>query len=224
MKAIPYREVIGGLMYIANGTRPDIAFAANFLAQVASNPGRIHWEAAKHVVRYLKGTRDLRLTYGLGSPGLIAYTDASHGSEDLKWKSMSGYAVVLHGGAVCWSAKKQTVVALSTAESEYIAMTHAAKELIWIHSFLSEVFRPLESPIRLFADNQSAIAMAKSDSFHPRTKHIAVPYHFIRETVARDLISISWIGTNSNYSDIFTKALDRAKTSAFAQGLGILRA
>ena len=107
-----------------------------------SNPGRVHWEAAKNVVCCLKGTRDYRLTYGKSS-GMYGFTDASHGSEDLKWCSMSGYAFIINGGAVSWSAKKQSLVALSNTESEYIAMTHAAKELIWIRSLLSEAFHPL---------------------------------------------------------------------------------
>src|ERR1700749_4250076 len=101
-------------MYIANGTRPDIAYAVNMLAQVAVNPGRVYWNAAKHVVRYLKGTRDLRLTFGSTSEGLIGYSDASHGSEDLGWKSMSGYVFTIGGGAVSWSGKKQPIIALSS--------------------------------------------------------------------------------------------------------------
>jgi len=120
MKKVPYRELLGILMYIAGGTRPDAAHHTNMLAQAASNPGRIHWEAAKHLVRYLKGTRDYRLTYGTSSEGLVGYSDASHGNEDLGWKSMSGYCFLIGGGAISWSAKKQKVVALSTAESEYI--------------------------------------------------------------------------------------------------------
>jgi hypothetical protein len=222
MRRVPFREVVGGLMYIANGTRPDISYSTNILAQVASNPGHVHWEAAKHLVRYLKGTRNHHLTYGGGVTGLYGYTDASHASQDLNWKSMSGYAFMVNGGAVSWSAKKQPIIALSTTESEYIAMTHATKELLWIRSFLSEVFRPLQFPIQLFADNQSAIAMAKNDSFHPRTKHIAIRYHFIRHHVTHNHLSLSWIDTHSNCADLFTKVLDKAKTSAFAQGLGIL--
>jgi len=224
MRNIPFREVVGGLMYITNGTRPDIAYATNVLAQVASNPGRVHWEAAKYLVRYLKGTRDQRLTYGAGTSGLFGFSDASHASEELGYKSMSGYVFVVNGGAVSWSAKKQSLVALSTAESEYIAMAHATKELLWIRSFLSEVFRPFKHPIRLFADNQAAIAMAKNDAFHPRTKHIALRYHFIRFHVSHRHLSIFWIDTHSNCADLFTKSLDRVKTSAFAKSLGLLPA
>jgi transposase InsO family protein len=224
MSKVPYRQVVGGLIYLASKTRLDVAYAASVLGQVASNPGRVHWEAVKYCVRYLKGTRDNRLTFGHGPPGLYGFSDASHASPDLGWKSMSGYVFIINGGAISWSAKKQSVVALSTAESEYIAMTHATKELLWIKSFISEVFRPLNNPIHLFADNQSAIAMAKHDSFHPRAKHIALPYHFIRHHVAHNHLTISWIDTHSNCADLFTKVLDRKKISNFARNLGLLSA
>jgi hypothetical protein len=221
MANIPFRELIGMLMYIANGTRPDIACSVNKLAQVASNPGRVHWNAAKHMVRYLKGTRDQRLTFGCSSEGLIGYTDASHGAEDLGWKSMSGYVFTIGGAAVSWSAKKQPIIALSSAESEYIAMTHASKEIIWIRTLLSEILRPLQYPTPLFADSQSAIAMAHNDTFHPRTKHIALRYHFIRQCIEDGNVALTWVSTHHNLADIFTKALDTRKTSVFAFGLGL---
>jgi hypothetical protein len=222
MRHVPYRELIGLLMYIANGTRPDICYAVNMLAQVASNPGRVHWEAAKRVVRYLKGTRELRLTWGTSSSGLIGYTDASHASEDLGYKSMSGYVFLLAGGAISWSAKKQSLIALSTAEAEYIAMTHAAKELLWIRSFISEVLQPLNIPSPLFADNQSAIALARNGFFSPRTKHIALRYHFIREALTSFVLSLHWVDTHSNIADIFTKSLDYSKSSFLSSRLGLL--
>jgi len=224
MVNVPYRELLGLLMFIANGTRPDISYHVNILAQVANNPGRIHWEAAKRVVRYLKGTRDYKLTWGHSGGGLVGYSDASHGTEDLGWKSMTGYTFIMFGGAVSWCAKKQEVIALSSAESEYIAMTHASKELIWIRSLLDELlgFHPL--PTVLCVDNQSAIAMAKNNTFHPRTKHIALRYHFIREVVARKKLSLLWVDTHSNKADLFTKPLDARKTSQFAAGLGLLKA
>lgn len=224
MSKVPYRELIGLLMYIANGTRPDICYAVNMLAQVAANPGRIHWEAAKRVVRYLKGTRNVGLTWGGSGADLVGYTDASHATEDLGWKSMSGYVFTLAGGAASWSAKKQSLIALSTAESEYIAMTHTAKELVWIHSFLSEVYHPPSPPITLLADNQSAIALAKNGCFSLRTKHIALRYHFIREALANGQLSLVWVGTHSNLADLFTKALDSTKLMGFNHGMGLVHA
>nr|GAT42892.1 polyprotein [Mycena chlorophos] len=221
MRNVPYRAVVGSLLWIANGTRPDIAYAVGVLSQFLSNPGRVHWEAAKRVVRYLKGTADARLTFGGTSDGLVGYSDSSWGSEVLNWHSMSGSAFTLHGGAICWSAKKQSTVALSTAEAEYIAMTRATKEAIWIRQFTGELFGDFIKPTTLHVDNQSAIAMARNDSFHSRTKHIALPYHFIRHSVARAAISLTWIQSDANLADLFTKALDSVKTSRLTRALGL---
>jgi hypothetical protein len=224
MRRVPYRELTGLLLYLANHTQLDICYAANMLMQVATNPGRVHWEAAKRVVRYLKGTCVDRMVWGLSSTGLEAYSDSSHASEDLGYKSMSGYVFLLGGGAISWSAKKQSLIALSTAESEYIAMTHAAKELFWIRSFISEVFRPLSVPTPMFADNQSAIALAKNGFFSPRTKHIALRYHFICEALSNSILSLTWIDTHSNLADIFTKSLDPTKLSFLHLGMGLTHA
>jgi len=127
----PYKEIVSSLMYAATGTRPDIAFATSTLAQYMQNPGRAHWEAAKRVVRYLKGSCDLELTYGGTSNGIEAYTDADHASQTYR-HSISGYAFLINGGAVSWSSKKQPLIALSTTEAEYIAAAHLTKEALWI--------------------------------------------------------------------------------------------
>jgi hypothetical protein len=132
---------------------------------------------------------------------------------------MSGYTFILFGGAI--SAKKQTSVSLSTAEAEYIALARATKEVMWICSFMGELFDTTPEPTILRVDNQSAIAMAKNDSFHSRTKHIALPYHFVRYAVARHITSLNWIASEANIADIFTKPLDAVKTLRFAQGLGL---
>ena len=105
-----------------------------------------------------------------------------------------------------------------------IAMTHAAKELVWIRSFVSEIFGSMGRATILRVDNQSAIAMAHHDVFHPRTKHIAIRYHFIREVVAQGLLTLKWVETDLNIADIFTKALDTVKTDRFSKGLGLLSA
>lgn len=221
MKNVPYREALGQLLWIANSYRSDIQFAASLLSQFQSNPGRTHWEALKHVVRYLIGTRRFTLTFGGTDDGLRGYSDASYGTESLGWYSMSGHAFTLFGGAISWRAKKQSTVSLSTAEAEYIALSFATCEAIWIRSFLGEILDPLDLPTVMFVDNQSAIAMAKSNKFHDRTKHIALPYHHVRHAVAHEVNSVHWIDTHSNIADIFTKALDPVKTSRFATALGL---
>jgi hypothetical protein len=184
MRNIPYREAIGSLMYAAIGTCPDISFAVTLLSQFLENPGRAHWEQAKRVIRYLKGTRNQELTFGPDG-GAEGFSDVNWGNNIDDRHSICGYVFTLNRGAISWSSKKQSVVALSSTEAEYIGITHAAKEATWIRHLLSELYSPqiLEYPIIIHCDNKSAIELAKNATFHSRTKHIAIRYHYIREAL-----------------------------------------
>jgi hypothetical protein len=170
MRHVPYREAVGALMYAMLGTRPDISFATTTVAKFSSNPGLPHWEAVKRIYRYLKGSRELWLTYGGETKVLVGYADAD-GSMGEDRRAVSGYAFLIDGGAVSWSTKKQEIVSLSTMESEYIAVTHAAKEALWLRSLITQVFGTIRdaSPghaTTLFSDNQSAIALVKDHQYH----------------------------------------------------------
>ena len=161
--------------WIAVSSQPNIAFVIGQLVQYLKNPGQVHWEVAKQVMRYLKSTKEKKLVYGAsGKSGLKSFTDADGASQDHR-QAISGFAVLIDGGAVSWSSKKQELVTLSMMEAEYVAVTHAAKELMWFRRLLSEIFQPLKVPIKLYSDNQSAIALAHSDGqFHACTKHIDI--------------------------------------------------
>jgi hypothetical protein len=137
------------------------------LAQFLENPGHVHWEAAKRVVRYLKGTIDLKLTYSGGEQCEIeGYADADGATLDHR-HVIPGFVVLVDRGAVLWSSKKQELVTLSTMEAKYISATHAAKELIWFCHLIKEIFRPLIFPTILHLDNQSVIILANSkNQFH----------------------------------------------------------
>jgi hypothetical protein len=222
MKGVPYREAVGSLNWASVGTRPDISFVVGTLSQFLENPGEVHWEAVKRVFRYLKGTKDLRLVYGGERKGLEGFTDADGMSQEHR-RAISGYAILIDGGAVSWSSKKQELVTLSTTEAKYVAMTHAAKEIIWLRQFLGEIFRPLEHPIPLHADNQSAIALAHNeDTFHARTKHIDIRYHFIRYVIDNGFIHLIYCPTEDMKADILTKALPSAKAKHLANSLGLI--
>ena len=150
MCRVPYQEAIGSLMYASMGTCPDISFAISTLSQFLNNPGHTHWEAVKHVFWYLLSTKGLQLTFGGGKHGLEGYTDTDSASQEHR-HAISGYAFIIDGGAVSWSSCKQELVTLSTAEAEYIATTHAAKEAIWLCNFIGEVFSswPSSPPLSL---------------------------------------------------------------------------
>src|ERR1700728_995295 len=125
-------------------------------------------------------------------------------------------------GAVMWSSKKQHIIALSSTEAEYIVQMHAAKEALWIRTFIGEFRRGFSSdPIPINCDNQGAIALAKDNKFHARTKHIDIRYHFIREAVENGKINMQYIPTNDNIADIFTKPLAKAKFERFTAMLGL---
>ncbi len=131
MKKTPYCEAIGSLMYLAVATCPNISFAVSTLSQFLTNPGVAHWEAIKHVFQYLISTKDTSLTFGADHHTLLGYTDANGGTQAHS-RAISGYVFLLDGGAVSWSLCKQELVTLSTAEAEYVTVTHATKELIWL--------------------------------------------------------------------------------------------
>ena len=108
-----------------------------------------------------------------------------------------------------------------STEYKYITQTHAAKEVIWIQSFVLEIQQDQSGPIDLLCDNQGAIALAKDNKFHVRTKHINLRHHFIREVVEEEKIKVTYIPTEENVADIFTKALARVKYKGFVEKLGL---
>jgi hypothetical protein len=135
--------------------------------------------------------------------------------------SISGYAFYIGNGAVSWSSKKQPIVTLSSTESEYVALTHAAKELIWLRKLITEIIQPILSPSSLLCDNQGAISLSKDATFHARTKHIDTRFHFIRQTVDLQITSLTYCPTDDMVADIFTKSLARPKLEKFRHLLGL---
>jgi len=222
VRNVPYREAVGSLMYAAIGTRPDITYAVTALSQYLQNPGRAHWEQVKQVIRYLKGTRAYELKFG-SSGGIEGFIDTNWGNDTDDRHSICGYVFTLNEGAVSWSSKKQSVVALSSTEAEYIGITHAVKEAIWIRHLLSELYSPLilDYPITLYCDNKSAIELVKNATFHSRTKHIAIRYHYIREAYNEGSIILDHRRTDDMPADIFTKPLIRIKLTKFARLVGL---
>ena len=221
MRNIPYHEAVGSLMYATLGTRPDICFAVQTVSRFNSKPGLAHWEAVKRIFRYLKGTRDLWLAYGGAKKEMLGYADAD-GSMGEDRKAISGYAFLVNGGAVSWSAKRQELISLSTTESEYIAATYAAKEALWLRQLILQLFGIILDATTLFSDNQSAIALTKEHQYHARTKHIDVRFHFIRWIVEEGKVRLVYCPTEEMVADILTKALPSTKVKHFARELGLV--
>ena len=211
-----YQSAVGAIMYAMLGTRPDIAFAVTALSQFNSNPGQPHWTAVKHVMRYLRGTVNYQLTYGPSdkaaiSPVVIGYSDSDWGSDADDRRSVTGYVFLLGGGAVSWQARKQTTVALSSVEAEYMAATQSTKEAMWWRSTLSEMGVELNGPTVIHSDSQGSIALTKNPEHHARSKHIDIRHHFVREQVAAGTITVDYVPTEEMVADALTKALPRDK-------------
>jgi hypothetical protein len=221
-----FPTLIGSLMYLAHGTRPDIAYATQKLAQYTKDPKPVHWTAVKRIFRYLKGTREYALTYGGLSAeefteDLNVYCDADWAS-DADRKSISGYVFVLAGGAVAWSAKKQSTVALSTAEAEYTAATHCAKQVLWYRSLFEELELYVPKTSTIFTDNQAAVSIAHHPEFYSRTKHIDISLHFLRDLVQNGTLDMVYIKTEDNLADLFTKGLPRIVHQDLTYEVGLL--
>ncbi len=156
MKKVPYREAIGSLMYTSVATRPDIGFAVSTLSRFLDNLSSAHWEAVKRVFRYLSGTRDYELTYGSEHHDLVGYTDVDGVAQEHR-HAISGYAFLIDGGTISWSSQKQELITLLTAEAEYVATTHVAKEAIWLRKLIFQLFPNLNMPTTLYCDNQATL-------------------------------------------------------------------
>jgi hypothetical protein len=154
----------------------------------------------------------------------VIYSDADWAGNPIDRKSISGYTAILSGAAISWSSKKQSTVALSSTEAEYIAAARATQEATWIQSFLSEIGHPLGKPIPLYVDNQSAIKLIQNPVAHDRTKHIDIKYHFIRDAQTRGIIKVEYCPTEHQVADVFTKPLSREKHKRFTEQMGLTTA
>ena len=224
MQAIPYSGAVGALGYLATATRPDIAQTVGVLARFNKNPGPGHWKAVKHLFRYLKGTMDLKLTYA-PDPNITelftTYSDADHGGNPDNGRSTGGYVVKVGTGAISWSSRLQTIVALSTTEAEYIAATSAGQEILWLRNFFRELGFTVSSASTMFVDNQSAISVAKNPEHHGRMKHLDLRFYWLRDEVEKQNIHVVHLPTDQMPADILTKALGRVKVLDMIDMLGL---
>ena len=211
MARMPYRGLVGSLLYCAVATRPDIAVAVSKLAHVMASPGPTHYRRALYVLRYLKGTMELGIKYSKReiSNVLEAYTDADYAGCPDTYRSTSGYVCMLNGGPVSWMSKLQQTVAVSTTEAEYMAASFCASEVMFLRGLLEDVGFAQQGPTLLHEDNQGAVHLMKNEVLHTRAKHIHVRYHQIREFVAHKFIRVQHCRTDEMVADILTKLLPK---------------
>jgi hypothetical protein len=186
-----------------------------------SEPSEQDYLFAKRVLRYLNGTRKMKLTYGRKEK-MVGFSDASYAEDRKDRKSTGGYTFIMNGGAISWKSTKQRTVTLSSCEAEYVALADAAKEAMWLKSLIRDVNNNVkEEPLIIYEDNQSTITFAKNPIQSERTKHIDVRHHYIRERVAEGKIEVKYKPTTDQVADIFTKSLGRVQHEKFTRLLGL---
>ena len=220
---VPFRSLIGSLMYAAVGTRPDLAYIVNQLSQFLECPSEAHWICAKRVLRYVKGTLEKGITYSCGekSNQLVAYSDASWASEVESRKSVSGVCLTLNGGIIGWKSKKQTIVTDSTTYAEYVAAHACSRDIVWLRGLLRELHYNQESPTVLFIDNAAAELLITNPVFHERSKHLDVKFHYVRERFEKGDVTIKHVSSSDQLADFLTKALAIEKFAGMLKRVGL---
>ncbi|KAH9697148.1 hypothetical protein KPL71_023495 [Citrus sinensis] len=223
MRRVPYAEAVGSLMYAMLCTRPDICFAVGMVSRYQSNPGPEHWTAVKHIMKYLKRTKNYMLVYSGDELIPVGYTDSDFMSDKDSRKSTSGYVFTLGSGAISWRSVKQSCIADSTTEAEYVAASEAAKEAVWLSKFLQdlEVVPTVTAPLKLFCDNSGAVAQSKEPRNHKKQKHIERKYHLIRDIVHRGDVEVTQIASQQNLTDPFTKAIPGKPFNLHLESMGM---
>ena len=213
MKQMPYRALVGSLLYCAVATRPDIALAVSKISHVMSNPGPTHFRRALYMLRYLKATMHMGIRYSKRSVEemnvLVAYSDADFAGCPDTFKSTSGYVCFLNGGPVSWMSKLQQPVATSTTEAEYMAASYCVSEVVFLRGILEDFTYVQGGPTVLHEDNQGAVCLAKNEVNHSRAKHINVRYHQLRSLIADKVVEVRYCRTDENVADVMTKILPR---------------
>ncbi|KAM1461179.1 hypothetical protein ACFX11_045561 [Malus domestica] len=216
-----YRQVVGSLLYLT-ATRPDIMFSSSLLARFMHNPTKKHMGTAKRVLRYIQGTLDFGIEFVKGkTTTLIGYCDSDWAGSEDDMRSTSGYAFTLGSGMFSWASIKQNIVALSTAEAEYVSAAEATSHAKWLRFVLEDFGEEQVEGTPILCDNTSAIAMAKNPVLHQRTRHISRKFHFIREAIQTKEIELVYCKTEDQIADILTKALSKDRFVYLRDLLGV---
>ena len=217
-----YQAAVGSLNYAAIASRPDLSTAVGKLSQFMKSPSAEHWSAVKRVLRYVKGTLHLGLRFTHSeSFKLIGYSDSDWAGCIESRKSTSGLVFRVGSSTISWSSKKQSVVALSSTEAEYIALCSAAQETVWLRKLFADVDMAQPEPTTVYEDNQGAICLSKNPTNHSRTKHIDVKYHYIRGMVETGIMKVDYVSTGDMVADTLTKALPRPSFEKHRLAMGV---
>jgi hypothetical protein len=216
-----YRAAVGSLMYLATGTRPDIAHAVSIVSQKLDNATIEDWNKVKRIMRYLCGTATLGIMYHHDGPKKIeAYSDADYAQDVQSRRSTTGTVCKFAGGAITWLSQKQKCVALSTTEAELIAVNEAGKEVVWLKRLFQELTNYSDVPV-LKCDNSGAVKLTRNPEFHKRTKHIDTRYFWVREKQISGDLKVEHISGEVQVADIMTKPMPKPRFQKLRKLLGL---
>jgi hypothetical protein len=224
VEATLFKQVVGSLRFICN-TRSDINYAVGSVSRFMSNPKASHMVAAKRILRYLKGTQDFGLAFPTSNKEskieLEGFSDSDWCGDKEDRRSTSGYWFRFKNSPISWSSRKQSIVALSSCEAEYVAAAQAACQAVWLESLLDELKIKYVKPVKLNVDNKSAISLARNPIAHGRSKHIETKYHFLRDQVSKEKLTVEYCKTDVQIADILTKPLRANRFKELRKMLGI---
>ncbi|KAL0441840.1 UNVERIFIED_CONTAM: Retrovirus-related Pol polyprotein from transposon TNT 1-94 [Sesamum radiatum] len=212
----------GSVMFLMNYTRPDIAYAVSRLSRYTHNPNKDHWDALRRLLRYLKGTMNLCLHFNKYPAVLEGFCDANWVTDNDEVSSTSGYVFTLGGGAISWKSAKQTCIARSTMESEFIALELAGQEAEWLRNLVGDV--PLwgsSVPVSLHCDSQAAIGIAKNYAYNGKRRHIRIRHGAVKELLKGGIISLEYVRSERNLADPLTKGLTRRIILETSRAMGL---
>ncbi|GJX03845.1 hypothetical protein Tco_0189761 [Tanacetum coccineum] len=216
-----YQGMIGSLLYLT-ASRPDIMFSVCLCARFQEAPKTSHLEAVKRIFRYIKGTTHLGLWYPKGTDiETVVYADSDHVGDYVDRKSTSGICTFVGCCLTSWFSKKQTALAISTTEAEYVSAGKACQQALWMKQALIDYDVRLDD-VPIMCDNKGAIDLSKNPVQHSRTKHIEIRHHFLRDNVQKGHISIEKVPSVDNIADILTKPLKRESFNYLRLGLGMM--
>lgn len=219
----PYQELIGSLMYLVVLTRPDISFAVSFLSQFNNCNTEEQWLYAKRVLRYLKKTKQLGLKYYKSkNVNIVGYVDADWSNDLNDRRSYSGYCYMLSGSVISWSCSKQKCITLSSTEAEYVSISEACREAVYLRNLQHEITEKWYK-IVIYNDSMSAQKLLLNPVFHNKTKHIDIKYHYCREMIKENIVSVDYLCTSDMPADLLTKSLGAIKHYKHLQTLGIVK-
>lgn len=222
---LDFPSMAGGILYAATITRPDLAYAAGLLCRFISKWDASIYNAAKHVLRYIRGTTDLSLTFdGHGTQQiLLGYADADWGGCLNTRRSTTGYVFKTYGGVVAWKSRRQPSTALSTTHAELLATTDAARQALWLRQLLEDLGLgiPNGTPVSLYNDNSGAVLLSQHPHDHKTTKHFDIQANYLREQRADHTIEVKQASSDNNLADIFTKPLSSERHLDLSRKLGV---